>query len=564
MKRGFTSLSLTLLLANAPTTMPRSQDDQLKSRAEQTNYEETSRCEDVTRFIGELQKRTDKLRVESFGKTEEGRDLPLMIFADPPIARPLEARASGKPVIFIQANIHAGEVEGKEATLHLARRIAVGDLRSLLNDLVILIAPVYNADGNEKISLNNRTAQNGPVGGVGTRENAKGFDLNRDYMKLETPEANALAALFNRWDPHLTVDLHTTNGSYHGYHLTYAPTLNPNADARLIAFERNKMLPAITRALLKAHKFRTYYYGNFATKERMNRELNSFELERSGREAQPADKPETKIWRTFDHRPRFGNNYCGLRNRLTILSEAYSYLDFKGRVAVTEAFVEEIFKYSALHADEITSLIKRVDDDVIRGRMAQQGVEFELKPLDKPASILVGEVEKVKNPRSGKMMTAMIENKLTPTPMPDYGLFAATKSLALPRAYLFRNEDGMTTVVAKLLAHGVAVEELTEPLTAEVESFVIDDVKKAARAFQGHAEVKLKGRMQKETVQFPAGSILVRTSQPLASLVFYLLEAESDDGFVNWNFLDSYLEKGATYPIYRIAGDVKAPSRLKR
>jgi Predicted carboxypeptidase len=564
MRPGFASLSLALLLASAPTIMPRSQDDQLKSRAEQTNYEETSRYEDVARFIGELQKRTDKLRVESFGKTEEGRDLPLMIFADPPIARPQEARASGKPVIFIQANIHAGEVEGKEATLHLARRIAIGDLRSLLNNLVILIAPIYNADGNEKISLNNRTAQYGPIGGVGTRENAKGFDLNRDYMKLETPEANALVALFNRWDPHLTVDLHTTNGSYHGYHLTYAPTLNPNADARLIAFERNKMLPAITRSMLKAHKFRIYYYGNFATKERMNRELNSFEMERSGSEARPADKPETKIWRTFDHRPRFGNNYCGLRNRLTILSEAYSYLDFKGRVAVTEAFVEEIFKYSALHADEITALIKRVDDDVIRGRVERQGVEFELKPLEKPASILVGEVEKVKNPRSGKMMTAMIENKLTPTPMPDYGLFAATKSLALPRAYIFRNEDGMKSVVGKLLAHGVAVEELTEPLTAEVESYIIDDVKKAARAFQGHAEVKLKSRTQKETVQFPSGSILVRTSQPSASLIFYLLEAESDDGFVNWNFLDSYLEKGKTYPIYRTTGEANAPSRLKR
>jgi len=564
MKLALASLSLTLLLANASTIMPYAENDQLKSHAEQTNYEETSRYEDVMRFIGELQKRTDKLRVESFGKTEEGRDLPLMIFADPPIAQPREARDSGKPVVFIQANIHAGEVEGKEASLHLAWRVATGDLRPLLDNLIILIAPIYNADGNEKISLNNRTAQNGPVGGVGARENAKGFDLNRDYMKLETPEANALVGLFNRWDPHLTVDLHTTNGSYHSYHLTYAPTLNPNADARLIAFERNKMLPAITRATLKAHKFRTYYYGNFATKERINRELDTFEMQRSGREAQPADKPETKIWRTFDHRPRFGNNYCGLRNRLTILSEAYSYLDFKGRVAVTEAFVEEIFKYSALHAGEISALIKSVDDDAIRGRVSQQGVEFELKPLDKPASILVGEVEKVRNPRSGKMMTAMIENKFTPTPMLDYGLFAATKSLAPPRAYLFRNEDGIKTVIAKLLAHGVAVEELTEPLTAEVESFVIDDVKKAARAFQGHAEVKLKGRTQKETVQFPAGSILVRTSQPSASLIFYLLEAESDDGFVNWNFLDAYLEKGKTYPIYRTTGEANAPSRLKQ
>jgi hypothetical protein len=148
--------------------------------------------------------------------------------------------------------------------------------------------------------------------------------------------------------------------------------------------------------------------------------------------------------------------------------------------------------------------------------------------------------------------------------MPDYGLFAATKNVAVPRAYVFRNEDGMKIVIEKLLAHSVAVEELTEPLTTEVESFIIDDVRKAARAFQGHAEVKLRGRTQKETGQFPAGSILVRTSQPLASLVFYLLEPESDDGFVNWNFLDAYLEKGKTYPIYKLMGDTNVASRLKR
>src|SRR5262245_26179182 len=191
MKPAFVSLSFALLLANASTNMPRSHDNQLKSRAEQTNFEETSRYEDVLRFIAELQKRTDKLRVESFGKTVEGRDLPLMIFADPPISQPREARASGKPIVFIQANIHAGEVEGKEAMLHLSRRIATGDLKTLLAKLIILVAPIYNADGNEKISTNNRTAQNGPIDGVGTRENAKGFDLNRDYMKLETPEANS-------------------------------------------------------------------------------------------------------------------------------------------------------------------------------------------------------------------------------------------------------------------------------------------------------------------------------------------------------------------------------------
>lgn len=563
MKLALALLSLLICYPSTSITMPRTQNDLPKSRAELSNYAETSRYEDVMRFIAELQKCTDKLRVERFGQSEEGRELPLLIFADPPLTQPRAAHASGKPIVFVMANIHAGEVEGKEALLHLARRIATGDLRTLLDKLIILLAPIYNADGNEKISSNNRTAQNGPIGGVGTRENAKGFDLNRDYMKLETAEANALVRLFNRWDPHLTVDLHTTNGSYHGYHLTYAPTLNPNADARLINFERNKMLPAITRALLKQHKFRTYFYGNFATKERMNRELDSFEMQRSGRAAQPADQPQTKIWRTFDHRPMFGNNYVGLRNRLTILSEAYSYLDFKGRIAVTEAFVEEIWKYAAAHADEITTLIKRLDDDAVIGKPRQQGIEFEIKALDKPVNILVGEVEKIRNPRNGKDMTAMVEDKFTPTLMPDYGLFAATRTVALPRAYLFRNEAGMKTVLAKLMAHGIVVEELTEPLTVEVESFVITSVNQAGRAFQGHQEIKLKGRTQPESVTFPAGSILVRTTQPLAALIFYLLEAQSDDGLVRWNFLDDYLEKGKTYPIYRLTGDVKAATRLK-
>jgi Zinc carboxypeptidase len=544
------------------TVMSKTRNDQLKSRAELTNYEETSRYDDVLRLISDLQTLTDNLRVENFGKTEEGRDLPLMIFADPPISQPRESRGSRKPIVFVMANIHAGEVEGKEAMLHLSRRIAMGDLRSLLKSLIILIAPIYNADGNEKISLNNRTAQNGPAGGAGTRENGRGLDLNRDFMKLESVEANSLIRLFNRWDPHLTVDLHTTNGSYHGYHLTYAPMLNPNADPRLIAFERNKMLPAITKSVLKQHKFRIYYYGNFATKERINREIDSFEMQRSGRDAQATDKSETKIWRTFDHRPRFGNNYCGLRNRLIILSEAYSYLDFKGRIAVTEAFVEEIFKYSALHADEIVTLIQRVDEDASRGKTLQQGVDFELKPLDKPVEILVGEVEKIKNPRSGKQMTAMIENKFKPTSMLDYGLFSAVRSVSVPRAYIFRNEDGMKTVVDKLRAHGIAVEQITEPLNDEVESFLIDDVRRSSRAFQGHAEVKLTGRVHKERVSFPAGSILIRTSQPLAPLIFYLLEAESDDGFVNWNFLDAYLEKGKTYPIYKSIDEIKTASRL--
>jgi len=528
--------------------MSQAQNDLLKSRAEQTNYEETSRYADVLRFFDELQKQSPLVRVESFGSSVEGRALPLVVLSDPPISDPRDARASGKPIVFVFANIHAGEVEGKEAMQHMARRIVLGDLRSLLDKLIILIAPIYNADGNEKINVMNRTAQNGPLGGVGVRENAKGLDLNRDYIKLESLEAQSLVRLFNRWDPQLTVDLHTTNGSYHGYHLTYSIPLNPTIDPRIIAYHREKMMPVIAKAMLSQHKFRTYYYGNF-----------------EGEAPQPGG-PEKRRWEAFTHQPRIGQNYVGFRNRLTILSEAYSYLDFRRRVEVTEAFVEEILKFSAAHGDEMAKLANQVDLDTIRrgmnGQPLQMGVEYEMKPLPKPVEILVGEVTKVKNPRSGRDITVMLEDKFTPVMMQDFGMFAAKRSVPIARAYLFRRQDGTQAIIEKLLQHGIAVEELTAPLTADVESFAIEGIRKAGRAFQGHTTVTLTGKYKKETVEFPAGSIIVRAAQPLGTLAAYLLEPESDDGLTTWNFFDSYLEQGKIHPVFKAMGDPRASSRL--
>ena len=535
------ALLLVGLMAQAQENTP------LKSHAELTNYEETSRYDDVLHFFDELQKRSPLVRIETFGHSVESRALPLVILSDPPISDPRDARASGKPIVFVFANIHAGEVEGKEAMHHMSRRIVLGDMRSLLDKLIILIAPIYNADGNEKINVMNRTAQNGPLGGVGVRENSKGLDLNRDYMKLESPEAQSLVRLLNRWDPHLTVDLHTTNGSYHGYHLTYSIPLNPTIDPRVIAYHREKMMPAIAKALLSQHRFRSYYYGNFEG------------------EAPKPGEPDKRRWEAFTHQPRIGQNYVGFRNRLTILSEAYSYLDFRRRVEVTEAFVEEILKYSAAHGPEMSQLANQVDLDTIRrglnGPPFQMGVEYEMKPLAKPVEILVGEVTKVKNPRSGRDMTVVVEDKFTPVKMQDFGLFGAKRSVTTARAYLFRREDGTRAVIEKLLQHGIAVEELTAPLTAEVDSFVIDSVKKAGRPFQGHTAVTLTGKYKKEAITFPVGSIIVRAAQPLGTLAAYLLEPESDDGLTTWNFLDAYLGEGKVHPLFKVMVDFAAASR---
>jgi hypothetical protein len=490
-----------------------------------------------------LQQRSSLINVETFGQSKEGRALPLVVLADPPVASPQQAAESGRPIVFIMANIHAGEVEGKEACLNLARRLLTGDLRPLLNRLVILIAPDYNADGNERISTNNRTAQNGPIGGVGIRENAQGLDLNRDYIKVVAPETQALLRLLNRWDPHLVVDLHTTNGSYHGYHLTYSIPLNPNTDPHLAGYQRDKMMPALTDAMLAKHRFRTYYYGNF--------------------EGTPArdGRPESRSWHAFSAAPRVGTNYVGLRNRLAILSEAYSYLDFKGRIDATEAFVEEIFRYVGGQGEEIRRLAAQADRDAAGRGAFELGVDCQPRPLPQKVDILVGEVTKIKNPLSGKLMTAVVPDNFTALKMQDFGTFAPTRKVSTGFGYLFPDEPGMKAAIEVLRKHGLALDVLTAPLKADAASFTIAKIARSNRPFQGGREVRISGSFQTATTDFPSGTILVRLDQPLAALAAYLLEPGSDDGLVTWGFLDAYLAQGKAYPIHKLTHPANAASR---
>jgi hypothetical protein len=538
-------LVLTCLLA---VPLLSAQDADLRTRAEASNYEETSRYDDVVRVVHGLTAISPLVYTESFGRTEEGRDLPLVVISDPKVTTPANARATGRPIVFVQANIHAGEVEGKEAILMLARRLVSGDLKPLARQLVVLIAPIYNADGNEKIGPQNRAAQNGPVAGVGTRENARGFDLNRDYMKLETAEARALVGLMNRWDPHVVVDLHTTNGSYHGYHLTYSPILNPNADARLIAFSRDRLLPAVQKAVLSQHQFRTYYYGNFS-------------LETGGaRESARVDPqhPGDTVWRTFDHRPRFGNNYVGLRNRLAILSEAYSYLDFKRRIDVTAAFVEETWRAVAANARRIVQLTAQADRQLTAppaSRPLELGVDFENRPLPGTVDILVGDVRTLLNPRSGREMRQMTETA-TPVAMKDYGIFGPTALRALPRGWLIpkpmADNGRLAAALDRLRWHGVTMRTLAADAQVPVERFLISEVVRAERPFQGHREARLRGSFQRAQLSAVAGAIFVPANQRLGRLAFYLLEPESDDGLVTWNIIEEGLAPGNPYPIYRV------------
>ena len=519
----------------------------LRTRAERTGFDETSRYADVRRVLDQLAAQQGRLVfLTSFGTSEEGRALPLAVLGSPAPHDAASARATRKPRILLLANIHAGEVEGKEAALILARRLAGGDLRGLLDRVTVLVAPIYNADGNERISVDHRPAQFGPIGGVGTRETARGLDLNRDFIKLEAVESQGLASLLDTWDPHVVIDLHTTNGSYHGYHLTYASTLAVNADARLVQATRS--LLTTVRQVLGDRGWRSYSYGNFVAEGALDRELT---------------RPETgaPAWRTFDARPRFVTNGIGLRNRIAILSEAYSYLSFERRVRVTEVFAETVLALVARRAAMVTALTADLDRATTRagelGTLGALGTRGRLTPLDGAVRILVGDVETKPHPTTGKPMTVMKENVARPLLMQDYAGFAPIDPVQTPRAYLIPTDGTRAVLVGRLSAllarHGVVTERLASPIAVEVEAVTAGAITRSERVFQGHREVKLADVTRaRRLLQAPAGSLRVSMGQRLARLIFHLLEPTSDDGVITWNLVDDWLKDGEEIPIYRV------------
>lgn len=484
-------------------------------------------------FLDSLQRARADLRVGTLAVSAEGRPVPYVLAARPMMADPAEARRSGKPVIYLQGNIHAGEVEGKEAAQMLLRDLTLGPLSRLLDSLVLLVVPIYNADGNERLAPGdtNRPGQNGPAV-VGRNTNGQELNLNRDYVKMEAPETRGAAALINAWDPDLFIDLHTTNGSYHGYALTYAPGLNPNSNPAG-DFVRDRLLPRVRERMRQRHQQEVFWYGNFRNQT-----------------------PDSLIegWETYDPRPRFGTNWMALRGRLAVLSEGYSNADFRTRIAATYNFVREILSLVAAERTVIGSLVaasrrQRPDSVAVRSVLGPPTLLPVIAEITEPAG--EGNNGFARRRRTGEYRTIR---------MPVFDRFVAARREAVPAAYLLPERLG--ELVTLLRRQGIGVERLRAGWEGPAERFAVESLT-VGPLFEGHRTVMLDGRWsQLRSAAAGPGWYLVRTNQRLGILAAYLLEPVSEDGIVTWNFLDRELAVGQDYPILRTRAAVAVPAEM--
>jgi len=498
---------------------------ELLTTAERSGFRATATHAEVVDLLDEIAERSPIARRATMGRTVEGREIPLLIIADPPVETAEEAREDGRLVAYLQGCIHGGEVCGKEALGMLARQWALspgrGEARRLLDELIIVIGPVYNADANDRIAEGNRRNQIGPVEGAGERRNAMDLDLNRDHMKLESPEARALASFLDQWKPALTIDTHTTNGSRHQYSLTYAPPLNPAAHDAPVSFVRDGMLPAVTDRLERRTGYKTYLYGNF------NRERT--------------------VWRTYSHLPRFGTHYRGLRNRMSILSEAHAYIPYKDRVLVTREFVRECLRYLTELADEAHVALTIAEAETVAAGVAMDpedrvGIRSEVAAFDEPTEILgLAPVLDEQGEETGEWTPRAYE-------VQELGRFEPTHSVVRPLGYFVPAE--WTDVLTNLETHGVRIERLDAPVRVRCEVYGVEEIDRGGNRFLGRS-VAVRASPRIETRTWPAGTALVRTAQPLGTLAVYLLEPESDDGLTTAGYFDEALRVGEDFPVAR-------------
>jgi len=513
--------------------------------AEKSDFKSTSNYNDVKLFIDQLIKSSPYIKADYIATSAEGRKVPLLIIGNPLPKSPADLINDKRIVVYIQANIHAGEVEGKEATLMYVRDLLKNRNPEILKNVVLLICPLFNPDGNEKISPLNRTYQNGPVNGVGVRYNGQFLDLNRDAMKAESPEVRGvLANVFGKWDPAVFMDCHTTDGSYHVEPTTFTWMVNPNGDNSLISYMREKMMPEMSKSLSGKYKIENCFYGEF------------FDL------MDPA-----KGWVLDASEPRYMSNYYGVRNRLGILNENYVYADFKSRVMGCYYLIHSLLDYTSLHKAEIKNMLTEVDKKTI-SRGANPAVtdsfaiEYNVRPITDKVTIRTYEAKLSGDTTVWKHYEKTdIQRDVT---VPYYIDYYPTKNVKFPFAYIVTTHDAAITDILKL--HGIKIEELTNDSKIEVQQFEISDLKGATHLNQGHYTNSVNGKYITAPIDFPSGTIVVRTAQPLGNLAAYLLEPQSNDGLFLWNYFDRYLvpQWGRGYnpcPVYKVIDRVDINTR---
>jgi len=491
----------------------------LEAPFELSDGRRTPTYEETMAWFADLAATSPLVEVVSFGTSPRGRSLPLVI-AD------REGRFSAddhrgredRVVLLVQACIHAGESCGKDAGMLLLRDLAENpDLAAkLLDKVTFLFVPIFNVDGHERFGPYNRINQNGPEQ-MGWRVTSQNLNLNRDFVKADTPEMRAWLRMFNEWLPDFFIDIHSTDGADYKYAVTYSLETRGNMDPGLTEWTR-------------------------AYKEKMNEAMAD--------DGDPmAPYVAFKDWhdprsglKTWAATPRFSQGYTAIQNRPGLLIETHMLKDYRTRVEGAHRLVTHTLRWLNSEAGRLRGLVVAADENTASPdfRAVPFPLSFELTDSATTVTFEGVAYETVTSEVTGGQW-----NRFTGQPetveLEFFGEHTPSVTADLPEAYIIPPE--WTVAIDRLAAHGVAFKRLDSSVELEIRTWKFSDAKWQERPYEGHHPVTFEAEPLHETRVFPAGSVVVDMNQRAARVAAHILEPQAPDSLVKWGFFDAVFER---------------------
>ncbi len=454
--------------------------------AEKADWSRHTGYEELVDYIFEVQGLTDNMLIRELTVTPEGRTVFLIMLGDPPTATPGTAWLSGKPTVLLVENVHGGELSGREGGLQLLRELALGELKPLLEKINVLYIPSINPDGANR--------QPRP-----TRGNSHGYDMNRDYVVMETAEISAVVGqVLTRWWPDVHVDAH--NGGSAPYNLTYQVTLDPSADGELVALANGPMYEAV-KAHMESQDLKFFWYSG----PRQNRDTGEW------------------AWGTTEPLVRKQHSYSGFQNMIALLFECPGPRgDLELQARSQREGQEGLLRFVAENGGLIRSTIMAARRRTIEGAVDQ--VYLGLEATDYPGTVKFF----IRDPDREGEYTEVEGTRKT--------LYRPTGTRQRAWAYAF---DGNLHDIANLLRrHAIEVEKLMEPVAITVQKYRVTSAEWADRPYQNHIMLSVEVEVFEEEEILEAGTFIVRSAQNGGILAAHLLDPDTQDSAVSWNFLD--------------------------
>ena len=518
----------------------------------QTFYEKSKKTETPSYqatidYCKQLDSGSKMVTYTTFGKSAQGRDIPLLILDRDGLSNPDEIRATGRIILLIQACIHAGECEGKDAGLMLFRDLAIeNSFRSeqpgsrklsleLLNHVTILFIPIFNADGHERFGQYNRINQNGPEK-MGWRTTANNLNLNRDHLKADAPEMQAWLRMFNKWMPDFFIDSHTTDGADYQYELTYLMEIYGDMDQGLTNWSKNNFIGQMQTHMIKSG-YPVFPYVDF----------RNWHDPRSGLVTEVAP-------------PMLSQGYTALRNRPGLLIETHMLKPYRNRVGSTYECILATLEILNEESDNLSKLIKAADLFVSSENFLSTPfpLQFETRMDDSTMVEFLGvEYDAIKSDLSNGYWFNY-SNIPTTFSLPYFSTAKPVSTAKLPYAYIIPVE--WKTVIDRLNIHGIRFWELPKDATLKIETYRFKSPKWQQNPYEGrHPMTNIEFDEIQEYRLFPAGSVVVEVMQPAGRIIPHILEPNGNGSYVYWGFFDATFEQkeyGESYVIEKMAREM--------